>query len=101
MPSTTTTIAPAILAPYVDDIAFVAEEKPAATPQALVGQLQTAAHRLGYYAGINGAEDLETAATYLSDAIASTGGKRQVLLKQAVEYLVNTADMVDEYRLMV
>ncbi|MEU6990350.1 hypothetical protein ABZ953_06765 [Streptomyces sp. NPDC046465] len=92
------TIAPAIL---VNDIAFVAEEKPATTPQELVGQLQTAAHRLGYNAGINGAEDLETAAAYLSDAVTSTGSKRQVLLDQAVEYLVNTADMVDEHRLMV
>jgi hypothetical protein len=94
-------IAPAILAPYVDDIAFAAEEKPAATPQEFVEQLQTAAINLGHFARINGAEDLEAAATYLSDAITSKGAKRKALLNQAVEYLVNTADMVDEYRLMV
>jgi hypothetical protein len=95
------TIAPTILARYVDDIAFVAEEKPATTPAEFVEQLGTAALRLGHYARINGAEDLDTAATYLTDAMASTGAKRKVLLNQAVEYLVNTADMVDEYRLMV
>jgi len=96
-----TTIAPSILARYTDDIAFVAEEKPATTPEAFVDQLQTAAHNLGFFARINGAEDLETAATYLSDAIASTGAERKVLLNKAVEYLVNTSDMVDEYRDMV
>jgi hypothetical protein len=94
------TIAPAVLAPYVDDIAFVAQEKPATTPQVFIEQLTAAADRLTD-AGINGAEDLETAVTYLSDAITSKGAKRKVLLNKAVEYLVNTADMVDEYRDMV
>ena len=94
------TIAPSILAPYVDDIAFVAKEKPATTPQEFVEQLQTAAERMDL-ARINGTEDLETAATYLTDAITYTGGKRRALLNHAVNYLKNTADMVDEYRLMV
>jgi hypothetical protein len=95
------TIAPTILAPYVDDIAFAAEKEPATTPQEFAEQLQTAAINLGHFAGINGAEDLETAATYLFDAVTAEGAKRKVLLNQAVKYLVNTADMVDEYRLMV
>jgi hypothetical protein len=94
------TIAPTILAPYVDGIAFVAEEEPATTPAEFVDQLGITAERLTD-ARINGAEDLETAATYLTDAMASKGAKRKVLLNQAVKYLVNTADMVDEYRLMV
>lgn len=94
------TIAPSILAPYVDDIAFVAEESPATTPEDFVEQLRTAAHRLDVYARINGAEDLETAATYLVDALASTGAERSVLLNQVVKYLAYTSDMVDEYRLM-
>lgn len=94
------TIAPSVLAPFVDDIAFVAEEKPATTPAELVEQLGTASERLTD-AQINGADDLDTAATYLAGAIDSTGAKRTVLLNQAVEYLVNTTDMVDEYRLMV
>jgi hypothetical protein len=95
------TIAPSILAPYVDDIAFAAEAEPATTPQEFIDQLGTAARNLGYFARINGAEDLDTAATYLTDAMNATGAKRKVLLNQAVDYLVNTADMVDEYRLMV
>jgi hypothetical protein len=95
------TIAPSILARYVDDIAFVAEAEPATTPAEFIDQLGTAARNLGYFARINGAEDLETAATYLTDAMQSKGGERRVLLNHAVGYLANTADMVDEYRLMV
>jgi hypothetical protein len=94
------TIAPAVLAPYVDDIAFVAEEKPATTPAEFAEQLGTASERLTD-AGINGAEDLETAATYLADAIALTGAEQRVLLNRAVKYLKDTDDMVAEYRDMV
>jgi uncharacterized protein related to proFAR isomerase len=94
------TIAPTILAPYVDDIAFVAGEKPATTPAEFVEQLTAASERLTD-AGINGAEDLETAATYLADANALTGTERRVLLNRAVKYLKDTDDMVDEYRDMV
>ncbi|KIZ16853.1 hypothetical protein [Streptomyces natalensis] len=71
------------------------------TPEEFINQLGTAALNFGTYARINGAEDLETAATYLSGAIGSTGAKRRTLLNQAVKYLANTSDMVDEYRLMV
>lgn len=94
------TIAPSVLARYVDDIAVAADAQPATTPQELVGQLETAAHHLAL-AGIHGAEDLETAATYLADAIAAKGAERRTLLNQAVSYLADTADLVDEYRLMV
>lgn len=90
-----------LVARYADDIAFVAEERPATTPEGFIEQLRTAAHRLDVYARINGAEDLETAATYLTDAMASTGAERRVLLNRAVKYLAYTSDMVDEYRLMV
>jgi hypothetical protein len=93
------TIAPAVLAPYVDDIAFVADEKPATTPQELIGQLEVASERLAD-ARINNAEDLETAATYLADAINATGARRKHLTDQAVSYLSHTRDMADEYRLM-
>ncbi|MFB8182596.1 hypothetical protein ACFC8N_42735 [Streptomyces sp. NPDC055966] len=94
------TIAPSILATYTDNIAFVAETSPAQTPDEFVNQLETAARNLTA-ARINGAEDLETAATYLIDAIHAKGTERQVLTKQAVSYLANTRDMVDEYRAMV
>lgn len=93
------TIAPGILAKYVDDIALAAEAQPATTPQDFADQLKTAAHNLSM-ARINGAEDLETAAYYLADAIGSTDAKRRFLLDRAVSYLLNVADMVDEYRLM-
>lgn len=93
------TIAPAVLAPFVDDIAFVAEEQPAATPQDFIEQLGVASERLAD-AHINNAEDLETAATYLADAINATGARRKHLTEQAVGYLKHTADMVGEYRLM-
>ncbi|MFE6691939.1 hypothetical protein ACFVFQ_36405 [Streptomyces sp. NPDC057743] len=95
------TIALAALAPFTDDIAFAAEAEPATTPADFIDQLGTAAHNLGYFARINGAEDLETAAQYLSDAMDSEGAEHDVLVKRAVRYLVNTAEMVDEYRLMV
>jgi hypothetical protein len=94
------TIAPSVLAKYTDGIAFVAEKAPAATPQEFANQLETAARNLSM-ARINGAEDLETAATYLADAMRAKGAERRVLLGRAVEYLSNARDMVDEYRLMV
>ncbi|MFE6479661.1 hypothetical protein [Streptomyces rochei] len=95
------TISLSTLAPYTDDIAFAAEEEPATTVQDFIEQLGTAAHNLGNLARINGAEDLETAAQYLSDALDSEGAEHEVLVKRAVRYLKSTADMVDEYRLMV
>lgn len=94
------TIAPAVLAPFVDDIAFAAEEQPATTPQEFIDQLGTAAHNLTL-ARMDGAEDLETAVTYLTDAMEAKGAEHRVLLNRAVGYLAATADMVDEYRLML
>lgn len=90
-----------IITRYAEDIAFVAEERPATTLDAFIEQLRTAAHHLTVYARINGAEDLETAVTYLDDAISSTGTERTVLLGQAMKYLKDADEMVDEYRLMV
>ncbi|MGE5594700.1 MAG: hypothetical protein ACM3S1_01545 [Hyphomicrobiales bacterium] len=94
------TIAPAVLAPFVNEIAFITEQQPATTPQEFIGQLEIASERLAD-ARINNAEDLDTAATYLSDAINATGAKRKHLTAQAVSYLSNARDMADEYRLMV
>lgn len=95
------TIAPSVLAKYVDDIAFAAEAEPATTPEEFINQLGTAARNLGFFARIDGAEDLETAAIYLTDAMEAKGAERSVLLNRAVGYLKDTADMVDEYRLIV
>lgn len=99
--ATATVTADQFIAEYANDIAFAAEEQPAQTPEAFIEQLRTAAHNLGHYAGINGAEDLETAATYLADALSATGAEQRTLLDRAVGYLANTAEMVDEYRDMV
>lgn len=93
-------IAPAVLAHYVDDIAFVAEQPAATTPERFIEQTEIAAIRLAD-AGIHGAEDLETAAQYLTDAIASTGTEHRILLDRAIEYLADIDEMVDEYRDMV
>ncbi len=90
----------ALLAWYADDIAFVAEETPATTLGEFVAQLGTAGSRMED-AGINNAEDLDTAATYLNDADSLTGDDRAVLFKRASNLLNDVADMVDEYRDMV
>ncbi|MFF1348484.1 hypothetical protein ACFVZJ_21315 [Streptomyces sp. NPDC058322] len=100
-----TTTAPAttesILARYAADIAVAADEKPATTLAAFAEQLVTAAERLGAV-GINGSDDLETAATYLADADGSTDvTERDVLLNRAVKNLAYADEMADEYRLMV
>lgn len=90
-----------IIVRHATDIAFAAEEQPATTPDDFLDQLRTAAHNLGYYAGINGAEDLDTAAMYLDDARHAGTAEQPVLLKRANRNLKYLADMVDEYRLMV
>lgn len=89
-----------LLSWYADDIAFVASDRPAATLADFVPQLGTAASRMED-AGINNAEDLETAATYLNDADRLSGVQQAVLLKQAADLLNDVTDMVDEYRDMV
>ena len=89
-----------LLSWYADDIAFVASDRPATTLADFVSQLGTAGSRMED-AGINNAEDLETAATYLNDADRLSGVEQAVLLKQAADLLNDVTDMVDEYRDMV
>ena len=93
-------IAPSVFAKYATDIAFVAEAEPAQTAEDFVSQLWTAADNLDT-AGINGAEDLETAATLLSEATAAPVAEQRTLVSRANRLLRDTADMVDEYRDMV
>ncbi|MFJ9633764.1 hypothetical protein ACIRU8_39330 [Streptomyces sp. NPDC101175] len=85
---------------YADDIAFVAEDSPAASLAEFAGQVGTAGSRMED-AGINNAEDFDTAATYLNDAVSLAGVEQAVLLKRAAGLLNNVTDMVDEYRDMV
>jgi hypothetical protein len=86
-----------ILAWYADDIAAVTEEAPATTLQDFATQVATAGSRMED-AGINNAEDLDTASTYLGDAANLSGTDQAVLLKQASDLLNDVTDMVDEYR---
>ncbi|MFE3429501.1 hypothetical protein [Streptomyces sp. NPDC059171] len=92
-----------LIAKHASDIAFVAEQEPATTLEDFNEQLDTAAERLGpTWADINGAEELDTAVTYLADAIQSTDdAERAVLVNRAARYLTNVDDVVEEYREMV
>jgi hypothetical protein len=100
--TTQTTTTDTILARYADDIAFVAEEKPATTLADFVNQMEIAADHLAG-AGIQGASDLDAAAAALGAANSNLtdDGKRTWLINSAAAFLANTTDMVDEYRLML
>lgn len=86
-----------LLSWYADDIAFVAEESPATTLEAFAAQVGTAGSRMED-AGINNAEDLDTASIYLADAANASGIEQAVLLKRAADLLNDVTDLVDEYR---
>ncbi|MCX5365918.1 hypothetical protein OG864_45290 [Streptomyces sp. NBC_00124] len=85
---------------YAADIAFVASDRPATTLEDFASQVGTAGSRMEDV-GINNAEDLETAATYLADAVSLAGDDQAVLLKRASDLLSDVTDMVGEYRLMI
>lgn len=91
-----------IIKRYAGDIAFVAEEKPATDLVALIDQLYTAARRYSE-GGINGYEDVETAAVHLAEAIrdGADDDTRNVFLGRADELLDNVWDMTADYRCMV
>lgn len=93
-------IASSVFVEYVDDIAFAAEERPAATAEDFIHQLQTAADHLDT-AGITGAEDLETAATLISEALSAPADEQHAFISRATQLLRNTREMVAEYRDMV
>lgn len=82
---------------YGDDIAFVASDRPATTLEAFASQVGTAGSRMED-AGINNAEDLDTASTYLNDAANASGTEQAVLIERASDLLNSVTDMVDEYR---
>lgn len=100
MPTTTIT-ADDIISRYAADIAFVAEGKPATDLGAFIDQLYTASRRFGE-GGINGHEDLETAAVFLDEARNSDDEtSRNILLGRADKYLTDVWDMTEDYRCMV
>lgn len=99
--TTTAITADDIISRYADDIAFVAEEAPATDLDTFIDQLETAATRFGE-AGINGHEDLETAAIHLGEARnADDENARNVFLRRADELLEDVWDMTQDYRCMV
>lgn len=100
MPTTTVT-ADSLIRHYADDIAYVAEQKPATALEALADQSETAARNFSL-AGINGHEDVETAAGYLYEAhLAADTTVRDVFLRKADQLLTPVWDMTQEYREMV
>jgi len=100
MAALTTATSETLLARYAVDIAFVAEEWPATTLTGLAEQMQTAAEHMAG-AGIQGTDDLETAATCLLAAETPDLTERMVYLTRAARFLTSATDMVDEYRLML
>ncbi len=100
MPTATITTTD-IITRYADDIGYVAEESPATDLNTFIDQLDTAARRYDM-AGINGHEDLETAAVHLGEASDATeDDARGVFLRRADELLAPVSDMTQEYREMV
>ncbi|MFB7222446.1 hypothetical protein [Streptomyces sp. NPDC056227] len=101
MTTQTETAAPTadmILARYASDVADLAEEQPATTLAELANQLRTAAENLEG-TDINGGDELETAAQYLTDGNAATDDNtRTVLLGKAAEYLTDVYGMANDYR---
>ena len=84
-----------------DDIAYIAEETPAADLDAFIDQLDTAVTNLSL-ADIHGHEDIETARTHLIEASGSTDETtRNVFLRRADKLLKPVWDMKQEYRDMV
>ncbi|MEU9858959.1 hypothetical protein [Streptomyces sp. NPDC047974] len=82
--------------------AYVAQQPRATDLATLISQLDTAAPRYEA-AGINGHEDLETAASYLDEALHGTDEiSRDVFLGMAHELLRRlVGDMTQEYRATV
>lgn len=99
MPTATITVTD-IIRRYAGDIAYVAEQGPATDLDDFIGQLGAAALNFDA-AGINGHEDLETAADYLDEARNGDGTAQGAFLKRADKLLAAIEDMTSEYREMV
>ncbi|MEV7675872.1 hypothetical protein [Streptomyces sp. NPDC088752] len=84
---------------YAADLAYVTHQLPATDLATFISQLDTAAGRYEE-AGINGHEDLETASSYLDEALNSPDETtRNVLMRRAHELLRPLVwNMTREYR---
>jgi hypothetical protein len=97
--STDTVTAADVIRRYAEDLAFVADETPATDLSTLIDHLETAASRFDE-AGINGHEDMDTAATFLGQVSGADGDlERGVFLRKADDLLYPIVwDMTEEYR---
>ncbi|WP_436766237.1 hypothetical protein [Streptomyces sp. URMC 123] len=84
---------------YADDIAYVAQEPAASDLGTFINQLEVTVPRYSD-AGINGHEDLETAAGHLNEACGNADESvRNAFLQRADELLYPIVwDMTQEYR---
>jgi len=100
--TTATITAEDIISRYGDDIAYVVEQDRATDLADFIDQLYTASRRFSE-GGINGHEDLETAAIHLSEAFRDGTDEtaRGVFLGRADELLEDVWDMTQDYRCMV
>ncbi|MFF6844737.1 hypothetical protein ACFY8X_39105 [Streptomyces tanashiensis] len=101
MPKTAPLTADALVARYAADIAFAADETPATNTGDFIQQLYTAHRTLSDRSGISLADDLDTAAIYLTDAVQpdNTDAETQALLRKAADLMRDIPDAVGEYRL--
>jgi len=103
MATTATVTAEDLLKRYAADIGYVAEAEAPATDLAVLSHhLDTAATNFDM-AGINGHEDIDTAAAFLAEVdSADDDTERGVFLRKADKLLSPLVfDMVQEYREMV
>ncbi|MFJ7990250.1 hypothetical protein [Streptomyces sp. NPDC096351] len=101
MTKTAPLTADTLVARYATDIASVTDEKPATTPGDFIQQLHTAHRTLADLSGISLADDLDTAAIYLTDAVQpdNTDTETQTLLRKAADLMRDIPDAVAEYQL--
>lgn len=100
MPTATTTIED-LIRRHADDVAYVAETPAATDLDTFIDQLGTAARHFAM-AGINGHEDVETAALHLDEARCNDDDTDpDVFLRRASKLLEDVWEMTQEYREMV
>ncbi len=100
MPTTTITETD-LIRRYADDIAYVAEEDPAANLDTFISQLRTASRRFEI-SRTDGCTELDAAVIHLDEAQVTFGdADRSALYNQASRMLYHLGDMTQEYREMV
>lgn len=88
-----------IVETYAESLAVVADESPATEIDAFISQLSSASYNMDI-AGLD-INDVDAAATYLADARSSTGSEQQVLLAKVWRRLQNSAELFDDFKMMI